>query len=140
MDQAERHHVVDDIRSSSHILLPEKNGGNCSAAGGNKRAESHHKIHQRQCNGKSGDCHGAHSPSDEYTVDDVVDADGDTRDDGRNGILHKELANRQRASVVGSDCRGALTEAVCVELYDFDISAVLKRLPNGLPSFIIMQI
>ena len=43
-------------------------------------------------------------------------------------------------SVVGSDCRGAWTEAVCVELYDFDISAVLKRLPNGLPSFIIMQI
>lgn len=101
MNQAERHHVVDDICSSSHILLPEKNGGNCSAAGGNQRAEGHYKIHQRQRNGKSGDCHGAHSPSDEYTVDDVVDADGDTRDDGRNGILHKELANRERAECCG---------------------------------------
>ena len=62
--------------------------------GSDKRTESHHQIHQRKGDSQSGDGHRAHTAADEDAVDDIVDRNGHTGDDGRDGILEQQFAYR----------------------------------------------
>ena len=100
VDDAEHQRVAQHLVDAFRVFLPQPDGGDGGAARRNQVAEGGRQVHHREGDGQARDGHGAYAVADEDAVDDVVERHDGHADDGRDGVLQQQLADRLRAHEV----------------------------------------
>ncbi len=88
----ERHGVAEEALRSLMVLLPETHGDHGAGTHADHSAKGGTEVHQRERDGQARDGHRPYPTTDEHGVDHVVQRGGCHGDDGRDSVLHEQLA------------------------------------------------